>query len=424
MNPTQQKSRILKVAGVVSAFALASVATIFALTSMPQPQNAIALAQNLTSANIAPLSYFCTGPTQKGFCYRIQIGSTFYPTFTDKFPSSYDQKVQSINIEAGQKVKLCKYENCADQPQANDTTQYDNKTANFIEFIGPYSTALLADGYSNWARSYQISGINFKPEVYVQAFSRPDFTMGAAGLFTFGDFDVTDIKQRFNSTSGNIPINSLIVPEGVVATIYSDEYLNGEGWVIYGPRKVNILEEKKNIDFEIKSIRVQKLNMKIIGKWERVMSTTYAPINTTVSMGWDSIETQIPESNLLNLFRTEAWQEGFKFQTEFEKTTNMTIPPSVKLFDASILTLKQSQITQVQASCPADPKLSQNTIALYQWTYKVQIDGKEEFQIYDTNFVCKYNNTASYPPACPLLYCADADCQNCLDQEANYTVTI
>eukprot|EP00347_Sterkiella_histriomuscorum_P015174 403358038 len=413
MNPSQLKNKFLKVVGFVSALTLASVAS----SSGPFAQQTMVLADFTPKLQQGRVEFY-QGTMYKPNMMNLQVNQ-YSKTIKQKLSQDYDRRIQSLRVGPGVRAKLCKYENCADGPSSLDKTLYESQTANFIEIIGPYNAPFLIDGYSNWARHVEVTLVDTNPstavdpQVFVSAFNSPDLSIGAAGLFPAGEYSSTELLQRFNSSNTALDINSLIVPEGVVATLYSNEYFNGDGWVIYGPRKVNILEGLKN--FQVRSIKVQNIHVVIVGKWERVTSANIGPLNTTIQRGWDQKEVKVPEDTLLKLFRTEAWKEAYSFQTEFDKTTLMTIPASVKAFDSTIKSVKQSKIIDIQANCAI--KQGQDNIALYQWTYKVQIEGLDEFYVYDANYMCRYSAFAWSPPACPLNYCATSDCTTCKPQE-------
>eukprot|EP00347_Sterkiella_histriomuscorum_P020749 403336619 len=424
MNPCQLKNKFLKVVGFVSALTLASAASSYG----PQVQQTMVLADfNVKREGTVE---FRSGSYNKPNMMYLKVDK-YTKTINQKLSQDYDRRIQSIRVGPGARVKLCKYENCADGPSSFDKTLYDNHTANFIEIVGPYGTPLLTDGYSNWARHVQVDFVDlnpdnsYDPESYLQAFTSQDFSSGAAGLFKsgqyfqdeIGEYGSQEILKRFNSSNTALEINSMVVPEGVVATLYSNDYQGGDGWVIYGPRKVNIQKEKKEQNFTIKSLKVRDIFAVIVGKWERVVSTNFAPINTTIYRGWDQSEVQIPELTLFKLFKNIAWGNSFQFQAEFEKTTLLTRPASVKIFDATIRSLKESKISEVQVTCPYNSKANQDNIALYQWTFTVKIDGLEDFYVYDANYMCRYRDFAWSPPACPLTYCANSDCSSCTPQE-------
>eukprot|EP00347_Sterkiella_histriomuscorum_P000364 403376146 len=416
MNPTQHKNRYLKVAGFVSACALASAAAIIALSSGPQAQHAMVLAdfpKNLLSERVE---------LYQGTMFNLNMMSLevmhYKRTINQKLPQDYDRKIQSLRVGKGARVKLCKFENCADEPSSLDKTLYDNYTANFIEIVGPYSAPFLIDGYSNWARHVEVNFVDqnplkaIDPEMFVQAFNNQDQLIGAAGAFPDGEYSSTDILQRFNSSNTALDINYLIVQEGAVATIYSNEYLSGDGWKIYGPTKVNIQDEKRQQNFKVKSIKVEMIYATIYGKWERVTSSNTGPLITTIQRGWDQKEVNIPEDTLLNLFKTQAELGIYIFQRQFDRISSMTTYASIRIFDSTIESLKSSKISETDASC--DIKSGQDYIALYQWTYKVSIVGQEDFYVYDTNQICRYGELAKNPPSCALNYCATFDCTTCL----------
>lgn len=53
----------------------------------------------------------------------------------------------------------------------------------------------------------------------------------------------------------------MIVPEGLVVTIYKDDYFRGESWIVEGPKLVDFINgEVKGWNKEIRSLNVKKIS--------------------------------------------------------------------------------------------------------------------------------------------------------------------
>ena len=108
-----------------------------------------------------------------------------------------------------------------------------------MEFVGPYNTPLLYEGTDNWANQIYLYPYDTTKEKFVSLFSRSGFEAAQAGVFLPGEFGEWDIVHHHVDMGGySGAASSMIVPEGLTVTIFSEDGQTGNRKTFIGPRKV------------------------------------------------------------------------------------------------------------------------------------------------------------------------------------------
>ena len=128
-----------------------------------------------------------------------------------------NDKISSFQIGENVRAKLCKNQGC----QGNDWTDA-------IELVGPYNVGSLSDGANDMISQIELYRYDPSQEKYVMIFGNARFELGFGGLFAPGRYDSDDIKAHHIDKAGyGQAASSLIVPEGVIATLFTGEYYTG-----------------------------------------------------------------------------------------------------------------------------------------------------------------------------------------------------
>lgn len=111
-------------------------------------------------------------------------------------------------------------------------------------------------------------------------------------------------------------VKSLIIPSGLSAVIFIDQFLVGKSKTIVGPAKIDLQSNPEYQEWNtyISSMYVLKSQKtKIRCKWVRV-STGYGDTMTPMMNGWESSNDQDTSDNLVDTF-TEAASQGYEYVT-------------------------------------------------------------------------------------------------------------
>ena len=115
-------------------------------------------------------------------------------------------------------------------------------------------------------------------EKYVQIYNKERFEGAFSSIYAEGQYDTEDIKSHHAGIYGaSNGLRSIIVPSGLVATLYRDDYFTGESLTLVGPQKVdlvfgNISGWADNTKSLIVRKTISHLNVKMY--WERVYSSS------------------------------------------------------------------------------------------------------------------------------------------------------
>ncbi len=123
--------------------------------------------------------------------------------------------ISSFKIGKNVRARLCQNTNCAGE---------DSRWDSAIDIVGPYTVNQLED-INDWISHIKLFPYNPDEEIFVQAFSLPEYGVGHAGLFPLGNFSSPDIlKKHLNLPGNHGSISGMVVPNGYVAIIYDKDY--------------------------------------------------------------------------------------------------------------------------------------------------------------------------------------------------------
>eukprot|EP00347_Sterkiella_histriomuscorum_P014316 403361339 len=396
---TTKSQTFLKVVGTVSAIALASAAALFMLSSNYSNESA----QNL--ADFFPMAppgtaYFYSEYGFGGRKFEMNLASGVTNVYLGNV--GFNDDMSSFQIGEGLRVRICKHAGCGSEDH------WDNA----LDVLGPYNTATMQDGVNDMASQIQIYPYDPKTDLYVQGFSRERYESGHAGLFAEGQYTSDDIKRHHIDKGGHGgALTSIVVPDGLIVTLYKGDFYGGERVTIQGPKSYDMANgDLQGWYRETRSMQViKKVNARIdiLTQWERVSSGS-GTLTHSIEKGWSKDTVQKEESTVLEEF-TATIESGFSFMGAYEKTT-LSNHVSVNIFKSSQRSIHQSKITIDTVSC--DNK-NGDLVALYQWTLTSTQDGENDVYVQDSNFICRYGLNSNSGPECPLTMCADAECTKC-----------
>eukprot|EP00347_Sterkiella_histriomuscorum_P019757 403340404 len=396
--PTKSQT-FLKVIGTVSAIALASAAALFMLSSNYSNQGA----QNL--ADFFPLAppgtaYFYSEYGYGGGKFEMSLASGKTSVYLKDV--GFNDNMSSFQVGEGLRVRICKHAYC------DSEDHWDNA----LNVLGPYNTATMQDGVNDWASHILIYPYDPKTELYVQGFSRERYESGHAGIFPEGSYTSDDIKRHhIDKGHHGGALTSLVVPQGLIVTLFKDDYYGGERVTFEGPKSYDMANGDLNGYYrQTCSMQVlKKVNSRIdvLTQWERVSSGS-GLLTHSIEKGWSKDIVQKEESTVLEEF-TATMEAGFEFMGASEKTT-LSNHVSANIFKSSQRSIHQSKISIDSVTCE---NKNGDLVALYQWTLTTYKDGEDDVYVQDSNFICRYGLNSNSGPECPLTMCADAECTKC-----------
>eukprot|EP00347_Sterkiella_histriomuscorum_P018154 403346588 len=396
--PTKSKT-FLKVVGTVSAIALASAAALFMLSSNYSNQGAQNLADFFPMAPQGTAYFF----SEYGFGGR-RFDMSFAAGNTNVYLGNvgFNDDMSSFQIGEGVRVKICKDAGCESEDHWDKA----------IEVLGPYNTATMQDGINDWASHIVLYPYDPKTDLYVQGFSRERYESGHAGLFAEGQYTSDDIKRHHLDKGGyGGALTSIVVPEGLIVTLFSQDYYGGNRVTIQGPKSYDMangdIPEWYRQTRSMQVIKKIHTNIDVLTQWERVSSGS-GSLSHSIEKGWSKDIVQKEESTVLEEF-TATMESGFNFMGAYEKTT-LSNHVSINIFKSSQRSIHQSKITIDTVTC--DNK-NGDLVALYQWTLTGTQEGENDIYVQDSNFICRYGLNSNSGPDCPLTMCADAECTKC-----------
>lgn len=137
-------------------------------------------------------------------------------------------------------------------------------------------------------------------ERYVSVFGNRGFGLGFAGLFEEGIYDSIDMKKDHHIDKAGYAraASSFVVPEGLVAYFYKDEYKKDTPLVIQGPQEVDFMADNSpyaDWNDQVRGLTVISLRKAtVLTKWERVLSSN-GPISLSIEKGWNKSESKKDE---------------------------------------------------------------------------------------------------------------------------------
>eukprot|EP00347_Sterkiella_histriomuscorum_P012974 403366499 len=391
-NKSPKSKTLLKVVGTISAVALACAASLYMLSDY---QNIV----KESSVNLADFNeqvppgqaVFWEDKGYKGRNLKMNVNN-----FNDALLSNYkfDKTISAMQIGAGVRVKLCAYQNC----------QKDEQWKYSIDIVGPYNVAELFDHIDNWTRHVKLFKYNETTEKYVQTFGYERFQLGYAGLFGPGQYDSKDMNLHHMQEGGhnhNHATQSLIIPDGLIATLYKSDYFTGESLTFQGPKAIDFVHDPSITGWQrvLKSLQVKRVEDEkhdVITQWTRVTSGS-GPITYTIQTGWSKDVVKKDEKTVLEEF-TSVLEAGWSFMGAYAKTT-LTNHISVNIYKSVEQSLHQSQLQTIAVTCDNPER---DLVALYQWTLQGRTNGQDDVFLRDSNYICRYGLNANSAPACPL----------------------
>ena len=294
---------------------------------------------------------------------------------------------------------ICENENCKDA---------DSDWGRAVEIIGPYNEGEMQD-INDWADHIRLYPYDAKQEPLVQAFGNHKFGLGHAGLFGVGEYTGDDFKNHHVDKGGySGAISSLVIPSGLFAILYKDNFYKGDSVTIKGPNIVDLDGDKdyQGWNDQVRSMRVFKNSLyKVLCSWERVASHNGGPLSETVSIGWTSESTQENEKTVQDSFTEAVTLNAYDFMS-----VSLSMTHSTTVRNLARESLSQQKTVTRTFTCENPDR---TRVALYQWRMIGQRQGLPSIDVFDSNYICRYGTNVNSYPICPLGYCDDDECTKC-----------
>ena len=197
-----------------------------------------------------------------GYRGRVLILDVYNNPNTNLPSIGWNDDITSFKIGPGVRVKMCSNAGCR-----------GNSWSDAIEIVGPYHQPNI-DSYNDWASEIQLFPYSPQKEKFVQVFGDQRFDADQAGLFPAGDYTSEDIKSRHIDKGGyGGAASSMLVPAGMIVTIFNRDYYDGDSLSILGPAMVDLMNDKKYQGWndQIRSMTIaDAASVDVSVSWEQV----------------------------------------------------------------------------------------------------------------------------------------------------------